>query len=235
MIHLKCTSLSNMDYNHYQTKRNANVDWYCKLCLQILFPFNHLDDPDFLSSIFTLKHCDQINGASLRNQGQLDIINKFYTVDKDIDPDRNLLNTASKKVSYYTSCELNDQILNTKNTSDHNLSIIHINARSLNKNINNIELLLNSLNYKFSVIAVTETWLEGDQAQTAPYIPGYYCHLRSRSERRGGGLALYVKDDMKSDIINVPDSIDASSFESYIQLQEYKTCIGIIYRPPDTI
>ena len=46
---------------------------------------------------------------------------------------------------------------------------------------------------------------------------------------------MYGKDDIKSDIIDVPDSIDASSFESlYIQLQEYKTCIGIIYRPPDT-
>jgi hypothetical protein len=104
----------------------------------------------------------------------------------------------------------------------------------VNKNINNILLLLNNLTIKFSVIAITETWIDNEYNQNIPQIPGYDCYSKPRTGKRGGGIALYIKDNIK--IADCPyDDIEHPTFESlFIKLSESKHCIGVIYRPPDT-
>ena len=96
-------------------------------------------------------------------------------------------------------------------------SIMHINAHSLIANIDIFCSNLKLLKHKFLFICVSETWTTVSTEQFIE-IPGYDCICRSRSSKRGGGLALYVDSDMnvsvkiRSDL----DSFDSSVYESLI-------------------
>jgi len=163
---------------------NQTDNWFCQCCLQAIFPYNHFDDElDFINCIFTHARCDKLNSLPIRNCTQLDIISKLTAVDKNIDPDKNLV-CVNKDVLYYTERELNERF--AKDDSDYKISLLHINARSINKNIDSILLLLNNLTISFKIIAVTETWIDDTYNQTPPQIPGYTCHSKPRNSRRGG-------------------------------------------------
>ena len=74
--------------------------------------------------------------------------------------------------------EFNDLVLN--NNINNNFTILHINARSLNKNIDKILLLLTDFNLKFTIIAITETWAN-EAKNYFLNIPGYNNYLKSRT------------------------------------------------------
>ena len=85
----------------------------------------------------------------------------------DLQSNQSLIRTQS---DYYTINEFNNkfspstQVNSTadlKNTyAANNFSLLHWNARSLNKNFESLELLLSSLkDFPFSVIGISETWL----------------------------------------------------------------------------
>ena len=120
-------------------------------------------------------------------------------------------------------------------------SIVHINARSLISNIDLFCSNLKLLRQKFSIICVSETWTDVHTEQLIS-IPGYECICRSRSTRRGGGLALYIDTDLNVVVKNRSDldSPDFSIYESLIvQLSPANgstkdIIVGVIYKPPNT-
>lgn len=231
-LHLKCTKMALVEYEALSTQNDC---WYCQSCLQSIFPFNHLDDDDdFLNSVFAYAKSVNPNSYLLRNLPQLDILNKLTAVDRNIDPDKNLLN-QNKHVSYFTDYELNEFISKAKCYDDSCLSVMHLNARSINKNIDNILILLQSLTVKFSVLAITETWIDETFNQSVPQIPGYSSLSKPRIGKKGGGLALYIKNDLKYKVVEFNDSARYSDFEFlFIDLTDRQARVGVIYRPPNT-
>ena len=75
------------------------------------------------------------------------------------------------------------------------ISFIHLNARSLNSNFKEIDHYLSSLNYKFDIIAISETWVS-EPEQNKFNINGYDVYHTTRKNKRGGGVALYVKQEL---------------------------------------
>ena len=69
---------------------------------------------------------------------------------------------------------------------------IHLNARSLNSNFREIDDYLSSVNYKFDIIAISETWMS-EPEHNKLNINGYDVYHTARKNKRGGGVALYVK------------------------------------------
>ena len=70
--------------------------------------------------------------------------------------------------------------------------ISSLNIRSINNKVNDLIELLNKTNC--SIFALQETWLK--HTDSAPLIPGYHPPLfNSRKTLRGGGTALYVKNN----------------------------------------
>jgi hypothetical protein len=98
------------------------------------------------------------------------------------------------------SNEFNKLISNT-NISNNNFSCLHVNIRSLNKNMDKLLQLTASLNLEFSVICVTETWVN-DLNNSLLNIPGYNCVMKPRYNRIGGGVALYVRNDLQYSVRN---------------------------------
>ena len=75
------------------------------------------------------------------------------------------------------------------------LSFLHCNARSLSKNYQNFDMLLSSLQFKCSIIGISETWLN-NKSPNLFTVEGYKEIRKDRLNGRGGGLVLYISDSL---------------------------------------
>ncbi|XP_072165199.1 uncharacterized protein [Diadema setosum] len=131
---------------------------------------------------------------------------------------------------YYTPLEFNDIV----SYSSDNISLLHINSRSLNKNFEYLENLLHSLNnFEFSVIGISETWLH----QNSPDIfnlPNHKLVRADRQGKRGGGVAFYIAQNLQ---FKIRSEITLRYAETlFIEIENplsKNVIIGLIYRPPD--
>ena len=79
----------------------------------------------------------------------------------DIDPDIHFyqeFNQVTVKCNYYLETKFNEEISEPKQSTDV-LSLCHVNIKSARKNLGAFENYLNILKHEFTVIGLTETWL----------------------------------------------------------------------------
>lgn len=109
------------------------------------------------------------------------------------------------------ACNYYDIVSYNKMSSEHILSLFHHNSRSLNKNLDDITTFTSLLKEDFSVIGFTETWLTADISPLI-HINNYTLVERHRPERRGGGVCLFVNNDLnfklRNDISIFNDSVN---------------------------
>lgn len=231
-IHLKCTELSRVDYISLDGSPN---EWFCSPCLQNLFPFNQIDDDiefvlaiqdyNFLNSCYNsfkdLVFNPYAFTSPLVNLSDLDPDNQFYSTNT-------IVNNDSK---YFT-----DENFITEFSSKSNaFSLIHFNARSLSQNFNKITDYLSILNFPFSVIGITETWLTDDSELSYYNIDHYNLLTCSRSDRHGGGVGLYLENNLIFEQLKNLESNDDNVCQSIfveLKLNNSNIIIGVIYRPP---
>ena len=87
----------------------------------------------------------------------------------------------------------------------------------------------------YDVIGITETWLNLENRDfLAEYkLPGYTIFEKSRTDKKGGGTLLYVKEHLKPVQLTKPQIPNVDSL--YVLLKDNlgkKIVIGLIYRPP---
>ena len=114
------------------------------------------------------------------------------------------------------------------------LSAIHINIRSLQRNFDALQLFLSSLKSKPSIILLTETWLDPSLAKSY-ILDGYQLEVSSQPVHRGKGTAMYVCN-------SIPYSrrrdLESSNEQYQTVFAELKTrcnksvIIGTAYRSP---
>ena len=71
---------------------------------------------------------------------------------------------------------------------------MHLNARSLIGYFDKFKIFLANMQKSFSVIGVTETWLNG---LTSDLMPGYSFVSNHRKSKIGGGIGLYLKNNLQ--------------------------------------
>ena len=160
----------------------------------------------------------------------------------EMDPDIQFY--SSTHYALNTQCEyfIEDTFLTNiteKNKFQNKLSLFHINVKSLPKHHDELELCINSLNFKFSVIALTENWLD-ESKQDLFDLEGYNCLHKFRKEKRGGGVSLYIENGI--DFINRPDLeyFDSEMESLFIEAEgssfnlSSNIVIAVIYRMPNT-
>ena len=72
----------------------------------------------------------------------------------------------------------------------HNGFILYVNIRSLNNNLDKLELLLNRLKRKPTVIVCTETWML--QHIGLHNLPGYNLRYNESNINKSDGVILYI-------------------------------------------
>ena len=135
--------------------------------------------------------------------------------------------------AYYDAEKFNSKF-NSMSLND--LSIIHVNIRSLPRNGITLVAYLRTLNHKFSLICFTETWLNSDRFME-DIFPEYtqYHSMRSSQRAYGGGAAILIHKSIHSQHIS-----ELSSNNEHIEcvFASIKCCgtdviVGSCYRRPD--
>ena len=75
---------------------------------------------------------------------------------------------------------------------------MHTNICSLNKNLENLELLTTSLGHKFDVIALSETWVTEKNQTTINNLSfsGYQMYHGTLGKSLKGGCGFFVSEDL---------------------------------------
>ena len=116
------------------------------------------------------------------------------------------------------------------------LHILHLNVRSLLKNIDKLKLLLDDLSSKgiyLGVILLCETFLTKDSALLSQ-LNGYQHLYRIRENRLGGGISIFVRNMYKvKELFSIINDETECLFVQ-ISIGGKSLCVGEIYRIPNT-
>ena len=188
----------------------------------------NINGADLINTIHTDINVDHNVGSELTDH-RLD-----YSILGSIDPDTNYLSfTKQLDCQYYTENEFN-KIPNLAN----NFSLFNVNIRSMPKNFDTMRHFLYELNHSFTILSITESWLKQYNRHTYN-LKGYNHVSKIREDRAGGGVSLFIKENIKFDlkediVVNLPgvDSI-AIEIQKEILCSTTDVVILSIYRPPN--
>ena len=240
-IHYNCSGLLLDDFEIAL----SNGNWFCRLCVEGFFPFNHFDDDlDFMKCIEEISQSSDIvarlqNNAKIFNPFDInEDDNDIIEYHGDIDPDKCYFNEYSYKLfkncNYYTDDSFN-KCLSRHSISDNSFSVAHLNIRSIPANFSAFLSYMENLEHCFTVIGLSETWLNPTNV-SAYGISGYNHVHRTRSTRKGGGVSLFVSEKfICSEMANhcmVNDYIESLFVK--ITNNGMTFVIGIVYRPPNS-
>lgn len=121
----------------------------------------------------------------------------------------------------------NIQHLNYKCLS---LDISHVNIRSLIANLGEFKNWVN--NDHCDIVAVTETWLQAGSMIDIVNIDGYK-FIRQDRLTRGGGVGMYIKNNLNFSIIfKISDEVLECIWVKIV-IDKIIYAFGIVYRPPN--
>lgn len=116
------------------------------------------------------------------------------------------------------------------------LNICQVNARSLlaSGRLTDLEILCSSND--IDVLCITETWLSSDRVKEGAHlinIPGFLAPFRcDRAHRRGGGVAVYVREGLNAAPVRLEGQLEAVCIELYLSKQK-RIVLLTVYRPPN--
>ena len=145
-------------------------------------------------------------------------------------------NISPLNCNYYDHMEFTDAKFN----SSKSFSIFHFNIHSITKHIESLCTLLLSLestNFEFDVIAISESKIKTNYAPTCDItIDNYHYPISTPTDADKGGVLLYVnkKHNFKprSDLKNFEFKVLESAFIEIINPNTANAIIGVIYRHP---
>lgn len=151
------------------------------------------------------------------------------------DPDDNFFNDKTEKFeSPYFSSD-NFKVV-SDNLQGNSFSILHLNIRSLSKNIENFGNLLSQFERKFKVIVITESWCdETANGNSLLQLPEYNVLHKTRNGCKGGGISFFIHKSLHFKLISHLDEM-SDVYESFsieiINENSKNIVVTGIYRPP---
>ena len=185
-VHRTCAKLSK---KQLQLKSNSNYYYFCRK-RKCELPFMDLNDDDFL-------YC---NSSFELDENVFQVYSKCQNIDyfenecmaNDRDEVGDMIGNFQMNCKYYFAQQ---NAININNIDG--LSVIHFNARSLSANFVNIKECLSQIKNHFHVIAISESWLDGNDNLDEFHLENYTMFNTIRNDKKGGGVALYVTNEIK--------------------------------------
>ena len=95
-----------------------------------------------------------------------------------------------------------------------NFSVLCLNIRSIRgSHYDQFRLFLSDMSPKPAIIVLTETWLTIGEENGFP-LPGYACETRIRENKAGGGVSIYIHNDLVYSPVLNSSYVDFRSAES---------------------
>ena len=121
----------------------------------------------------------------------------------DNDPDQNFYNDTGIG-NYETPYMYEDKVMSyLKDLKEYeNLSLLHLNIRSIQANFENFHHLLEESNFSFNIICLSETWItdKAFRENSCYHIQNY--DAERKSKKKGGGVLIYVRSNLMYKIRN---------------------------------
>ena len=133
---------------------------------------------------------------------------------------------SSVEVSISNSNE-NLKMIRLKNAN--RLIVAQININSLR---NKFDFLVQMMSNNIDILLISETKIDSSFPNAQFYIEGYTMYRRDRN-MNGGGLMLYVREDIPSCLLNIDNSYEAFYIE--INVRKKKWLIGCTYNPKHSL
>ena len=243
-VHRNCTQFSHHEFEMVDT----DTPWYCRLCNENIFAFNHIDDDsefvsairNFMSSSLWHDGLDRFQGTEIFDPFELndDDSDKIIEYQGELDPDKNYFNQLahhlSKSSNYYIEKSFNKYI-ERNNVNKEDCSIMHVNIRSIPANFNNFLSYMSNIDHSFSVIVFSETWLTPANIDACSIV-GYNHVGLTRDDRKGGGVSLLISEKLM-----YTEFQELNIVEDYIECVFVKIMdkgnviiVGTVYRPPNS-
>ena len=140
---------------------------------------------------------------------------------------------------YYAEQNFNDLSDSDPIMNSPNLSLLHLNVRSLPQNNDSLVLYLQTIKMKFHVIALTETWISPETCDLSFLFPDYDHVKVFRDTKKGGGVSLFVHKSISYKCLSSLNVMCDSLECNFIELNSCPPLnkpivIGAMYRPPNT-
>ena len=150
------------------------------------------------------------------------------------DPDVNIFNCLNPTL--FQSPLVSPADLHLRFPPANYFSLLHINIRSLFNKMTQLNVLLTELNQHFSIICISETWLD-DSSASLISLPNYKFVFNNRINKTGGGVGLFICDKynfvLRNDLCPANDTFEWLAVE-IISNSSSNMIIYVVYRPPNT-
>ncbi|KAK4815560.1 hypothetical protein QYF61_004077 [Mycteria americana] len=111
------------------------------------------------------------------------------------------------------------------------LKCLYTNARSMGNKQEELEAIVHQENY--DMVAITETWWD-DSHNWSVAMDGYKLFRRDGQGRRGGGVALYVRECLDSlELDDGDDRVECLWVRIRGKANKADIVVGVCYRPPN--
>ena len=104
----------------------------------------------------------------------------------------------------------------------------------MNRNSHELQNCLELIGLPFSVIGLTETWLD-ESNESSNNIPNYTTINATRTDRVGGGISLHIRNNLhfkRYPIQEMNRNIECLFIEVICPNPRNNIIVGVIYRPP---
>ena len=106
-----------------------------------------------------------------------------------------------------------------KQRKNDKFSVLHLNIRSLEKNIDSLGIILLQLNFSFKATCLTETWCEQENQWMYSLfnLPDYRCMYQLQKDRKDGSVCIYTESSLvfteKEDLSVTCDVLESLAIE----------------------
>lgn len=114
------------------------------------------------------------------------------------------------------------------------MKCFYANARSIVKpgKIDELRCIITSLQTIIHIIVLSETWIKGEDEARRLDIPCYTHYYNYRKNKRGGGVSIYVHNNLKHNLVE-EHCIDDIHY-LWIHIKQLSLNVGAIYKPDKT-
>ena len=215
------------------------------ICIDV-FPFNNISDEalhtNFSNSNFVLPLADirRLNNIEFNHTDHDNLDN--HSSLPDVDPDLNYYLQFSRQQNfvsdYFTENQFNDRIME-KTIPSNELSILHMNICSIPKHIQKLSNYISNIKLNFFVLGLTATWISNSSSGIYN-MEGYNLIEDFRKNRKGGGVSLYIRKNVKYVKRSDLDIFDDHLESLFVEIDKQSVncikniIISVLYRPPNT-
>ena len=133
--------------------------------------------------------------------------------------------------------QTSNRLVGNKQLKQNRIKLFHLNIQSIKNRNHLIQIRQLVSDNKVDVLAISETWLNSSILNAEVEIQGYRIHRLDRKYKRGGGVCIYVRNNLKSKVLKDLSYISNLGLHQLwvqIQLNKNKSIIVCVtYKPPN--